>query len=341
MKGQAVVFEDVGKAALREFELPQPTPRDVVATTLVSGVSVGTERWAYIGKRAEIRFPNVPGYMAIARVTEVGSEAKARGYVPGQLINFSRARMPEPYADHSWMASHVSHAVVDVCVPEWDPEGFNGMQVERVPEGLDEMQASLTQLASVALRGIEMANIPMGASVLVCGLGVIGLYAVQICRLKGALIAATDVVPARLDVARKYGAQWVIDGKNEDLKARSAEIAPKGFDVIIDTSSIPAVVNRLFPLLKQWGKFVFQGWYAPPSPFDFNALHMRLPTCYVPCGHTGRGTAAAMRWAAEGLLDTKSMITHVSGPQEAKGIYEMLAKGAEESLGVVFDWRKA
>jgi 3-hydroxyethyl bacteriochlorophyllide a dehydrogenase len=340
VKGKAIVFEQVGKAALREFEIPQPTPREVLATTLVSGVSVGTERWAFIGKRPEIKFPNIPGYMGIARVTHVGTEAKARGYAEGQLINFGRARMPQPYADHSWMASHVSHAVVDVCVPDWDPQGFNGMQVERVPEGLDVMQASLTQLAAVALRGIEMATIPMGANVLICGLGVIGLYAVQICRLKGAIVAATDIVSSRLEIAQKFGAQ-VINGKTEDLKARSAQIAPKGFDIIIDTSSIPAVVNGLFPLLKQWGKFVFQGWYPPPSSFDFNALHMRLPTCFVPCGHTGRATAAAMRWAADGKLDTQSMITHVSRPEEAPAIYEMLARGADQSLGVVFDWRQA
>jgi 3-hydroxyethyl bacteriochlorophyllide a dehydrogenase len=86
------------------------------------------------------------------------------------------------------MASHVSHAVVDVCVPPWDPQGFNGMQVEPVPAGLDVMQASLTQLAAVALRGIAMAAVPMNAHVLICGLGVIGLYAVQICRLKGARV---------------------------------------------------------------------------------------------------------------------------------------------------------
>jgi 3-hydroxyethyl bacteriochlorophyllide a dehydrogenase len=341
MKSRAIVFEEAGKACLRELDVPELGAREVLAQTLISGVSVGTERWAYLGKRPEIRFPNVPGYMGIAQVTQVGAEARARGYKEGHVINFNRARMPEPYRSHSWMSSHVSHAVVDVCVPEWDPRGFNLMQAERVPEGLDPMQASLTQLAAVALRGIDMATIPAGATVLVCGLGVIGLYAIQICRLKGARVAATDVVPGRLEIARKYGAEWVIDGKVGDLTARSAEISPGGYDIIIDTSSIPEVVNRLFPLLKLWGSFVFQGWYPPPSSFDLNVLHQRLPTCYFPCAHTGRATAAAMQWAVDGKLDTQSMITHVCRPEEAAKIYGMLSKGAEESLGVVFDWRNA
>jgi threonine dehydrogenase-like Zn-dependent dehydrogenase len=166
------------------------------------------------------------------------------------------------------------------------------------------------------------------------------LYAIQVCRLKGASVAATDVVPHRLDVARKVGADWVINGKTENLASRAAEIAPDGFDIIIDTSSIPQVVNSVVPLLKLHGKFVFQGWYAPPSSLDLNVMHGRLPTCYFPCGHTGRSTATAMRWVADGRLDTQSLITHRSRPEEAKSIYAMLEKGAEDSLGIVFDWRK-
>ena len=340
MKARAIIFEDIGRVALRDVELPAPTPKDVVADMLVSGVSVGTERWALLGKRPDMKFPHIPGYMGIARITQVGSEARSRGYEIGQLINLGSARVPEPYCGNSWMASHLSHAVVDVCVPPWDPQGFNAMRCERLPETLDPIDASLTQLCAVALRGIEMATVPAAAKVLVVGLGVIGLYAVQVCRLKGASVAATDVVPHRLDVARKVGADWVINGKAENLKDRAAAISPGGFDIIIDTSSIPAVVNGVFPLLKQHGKFIFQGWYPPPSALDLNVMHGRLPTCYFPCGHTGRATAAAMQWAADGKLDTQSMITHRSRPEEAKEIYSMLEKGADDSLGVIFDWRK-
>ena len=48
-----------------------------IADFFYTGVSVGTERWALIGKRAEISFPNVPGYMGIGRVTKVGDAAAA------------------------------------------------------------------------------------------------------------------------------------------------------------------------------------------------------------------------------------------------------------------------
>jgi len=207
MKAKAVVFENVRKVRVRSVTLPKPGPADIVVENEISGVSVGTERWALIGKRAEIQFPNVPGYMGIGRVTVAGAEAAQRGYRVGDRVNYFASRLAPPLAGKSWMSSHLSHAVVDVCHGvDWDPTGFNSHRCEIVPAGVDPLDMSLCGLAAVAQRGIEMAGIPAGVKVLVVGLGVIGQYAAQICRLKGAQVAVTDVVDARLEVARKLGA---------------------------------------------------------------------------------------------------------------------------------------
>lgn len=342
MKTKAIVFKNVSKVTVEELNLPDPTPKDIVVETIVTGVSVGTERWALIGKRSEIKFPNVPGYMGIGKVLEVGKEAKTKGFRKGSMVNFFRSRMPKPYGDNSWMASHLSMAVVDVSTAlDWDPEGFNCHQCDILPEGMDPIEASLTGLCAVALRGIEMAVVPAGAKVLIVGVGVIGQYAAQVCRCKGALTAVTDVSPQRLEVARKLGADLVVNSKTENLAEKSKDFAPNGFDIIIDTSSSPSVVNSVFPLLKLFGKFVFQGWYPPPSSLDLNAFHMRLPTVFFPCAHTGRSVATAMRLANEKRISTKSLITHTVSPKEASAIYKMVEKGGDEFLGIVFDWRKS
>jgi len=340
MKTKAIVFEDVRKVAVRDVDLPTPRSEDIVVATEVSGVSVGTERWALIGKRAEIAFPNVPGYMGIGRVVEVGAKAAARGYRKGARVNVAASRLAPPLDGKSWMSTHLAHAVVDVCTGvDWEPDGFNIHRCEFAPEGADPQDLALTGLCAVALRGIEMAGVPMGAKVLIAGLGVIGQYAAQVCRLKGAQVAVSDVVAARLEVAGHLGAEWVINPQREDFAARCAAIAPKGFDIIIDTSSIPAVVNGLIPHLKLFGKFVFQGWYPPPSALDLNAFHQRLPTCYCPCAHSGRAVDAAMRWVAEGRINTRALITHALKPEAAPEMYGVMAQGSESFLGVVFDWR--
>ena len=342
MRAKAIVFPEKNRCALEDVDLPDPTPKDIVVQTEACGVSVGTERWALIGKRREITYPNVPGYQGVGRIVEVGCDAAKFGFRTDARVHFIRSRLPNPYGANSWMGSHVSPAVVDVATSrEADPLRTSSVACEILPQGMDPMDASLAGLAGVALQGIEMAVIPAGQTVLVAGLGVLGQYAAQACRLKGARVAVSDPVPLRLDVARKLGADWTINPAAESLEDRAKEIAPRGFDVIIDTSSIPSVVTQLFPFLKYCGKFVFQGFYPPPSTMDLATVAGRMPTCYFPNGHTGRHVSAAVQWIADGRMDTRRLITHTAAPDDAPEIYKMIAAGSEDFLGVAFDWRQA
>lgn len=341
MRTRAVVFTAPGTIAIEEFALPDPQPTDVVVRMDVSGVSVGTERWALLGKRPEMAFPHVPGYMGIGTVVEAGEAAAARGWKAGMGINFGRSRLPEPHAAHSWMGTHLADAVVDVCTGIDTPPGATPwFKAEPVPVGLDAESASLTQLCAVALRGIEMTRIPAGGTVLVVGAGVIGQFAAQVCRLKGARVMVCDVVAARLAIASRTGAEWTVDSTQEDLAARAKAIAPQGFDVIIDTSSIPAVVNRVMPLLRERGDFIFQGWYPPPSALDLNLFHGRQPSCHFPCGHGGAHVATAMRWARDGRIDCRSLLTKVVRPEQAPEFFRHMAGSSEAFLGAAIDWRQ-
>ena len=339
MKTRAIIFVRPGEVELGEVELPEPTPRDIVIETTVSGISVGTERWAFLGKRAELGFPNVPGYMAVGTIISSGAEAAAAGWKEGESVYYFASRLAGELEGKSWMGSHLARAVVDVCVPHGGGGELNIHHCEKVPHGLAPEEAVLTGLCGVAMRGIEMAAVPAGANVLICGLGVIGQFALQVCNLKGARVTATDIVDQRLKTALELGAANTVNGAKENLPQRAAELAPEGFDVIIDTSSVVSVVNGLFPLLRMRGKFIFQGWYPPPSGLDLNSLHTRMPTAYFPCAHSGEAVAVALRWASQGWLKTKPLVTHTFRPQDAAKAYEMIASGSDEFLGVLFDWR--
>ena len=336
MKAEAIVFEAPGEVRVREVELPDLGPADVLVETEVSGVSVGTERWALTGKRDEISLPSVPGYMGVGRIVESGREAESLGYVPGRGLTFLSSKFAGEMAGKSWMGAHVSRAVVGVSAEADRSAWFTHALL---PEGCDALDASLLGLCAVAMRGIELAGVPAGARVLVVGLGVPGQYVAQVCRLKGALVAASDVVESRLETAGRLGADWVVNPATEDLAARAAAIAPEGFDIVIDTSSIPEVVRGLFALVRTYGKFVFQGWYPPPSELNLGAIQGRMATCYFPNGHSGLAVATALRWAAEGRIDTRGLITHTARPADAASVYEMVLSGSEEFLGIVFDWR--
>lgn len=334
MKAQAIIFPQPERVSLAEIDLPKMESDDVLVESSITGISVGTERWAFKGHRSEIQFPNVPGYMNVGTIVASGENARARGYEPGRRIHYSKSRLPDYLGNNSWMGTHLSHGLVRTTAPE-------GVYFSHslVHDDCDFTEISLAALAAVALQGIEMARPAAGQLALVMGMGVIGQYAAQICRLKGLQVAVSDPVEARLDIARKLGADWALNSSGKDFAGHCEAIAPQGFDLIIDTSSIPAVVNQAFPLLKYRGKMVFQGWYPPPSPLDLNSAHVKMPSCYFPCGYSALHVETVMRWAKAGHLKTAPMITHRVKPSEAESIYQMIADGSEAFLGVVFDWR--
>ncbi len=335
MKTQAIVFTQPRQVEVRAVELPKLENNNVLVKTLLSAVSVGTERWAYMGLRNEIGFPNVPGYMAVGEIVEVGSAVQ--GLKVGERIYFGASRLAGDVAGKSWMSSHLADAVVDVSVPTENQEFFSW---SKIPAGAEPEDVSLASLCAVSMRGIELAGVPAGVKVLVVGLGVIGQYAAQVCRLKGAKVAVTDVSVERLAVASQLGADWAIDSTKEKLAERAGQIAPGGFDIVIETSSKGEVVNTLWPLVRRYGKFVFQGWYPPLTGLDLNAAHGRMPTTFFPCGYSGPAVAASLQWMRDGRLATRPLVTHTFKPAEAGRAYTMLLENKEYFLGLTFDWRK-
>lgn len=330
MKARGIVFDGIEKVEMRDMELPSPGSGDLLVETEVSGISVGTERWALLGKRPEMNFPFVTGYMGIGRVSWIGDLAREKGYQIGDRLNFMKGKISEPYQSNSWMGTHISHAVLDADNPN----------IIKVPEGLDPADASLSQLCCVAMQGIEMAGVSARSNVLVMGLGVIGLYAVQICRLKGAFVAGADVVESRLDVARKLKTDWVFNSRDPDLGSKLMRIAPDGFDMVIDTSSIPDVVNHTFPYLKTGGKFVLQGYYPGNSSLDLGAAALRSAHIYMPNGHDIQNAGVAMRWTKEGHLNSRDLLSHIVPPKQATDLYQWIAAGSDKFLGLAIDWRK-
>ena len=89
-----------------------------------------------------------------------------------------------------------------------------------------------------------------GSNILVVGAGAVGLaaiMAVKLAKSKPARVIAVDIVPARLDLAKKYGATDVVNSKNQpDLKAALMELTNgEGIDGAIDTTGRPDVLKSL------------------------------------------------------------------------------------------------
>ena len=154
--------------------------------------------------------PLALGYCNVGVVAEIG--AGVEGFAIGDRV-----------------VSNGKHAEV-VCVPK--------NLCARVPEMVTDEQAAFTVLAAIGLQGIRLVNPTLGECVVVTGLGLIGMLAVQLLRAQGCRVLGIDLDPARLAMARNFGAEVVDLSRGEDPLALAAAFSRgRGVDAVLITAS--------------------------------------------------------------------------------------------------------
>ena len=114
----------------------------------------------------------------------------------------------------------------------------------KIPEGIDYKEAALLEPLACVVHGIEESNINAGDTVVINGAGPIGLMFVVLAKLKGAVVISVDLSDERLEYARTFGANHIINGsrvKNQVQAVKELSGMGRGADIAIDATGIPEV----------------------------------------------------------------------------------------------------
>lgn len=185
-----------------------------------------------------------------------------------------------------------------------------------------------------------MVDVAIGDLVVVTGQGLIGAASAQFAKLRGAIVVATDMNPARLKLSKAHSADVVVNPKDQNLGEVVRSIKPKGADVVIETTGRSDQFAPCVDLLRWEGQILLQGYYPQPITFSFHDTHMKKPRVAVTCGCDAADAATCMTLMRYGKLHQRELITHVVPVSEAPGMYEKMKANDPSVLGVVFDWRK-
>ena len=223
---------------------------EVMAETLVSVLSVGTEMAAYKGLpplRPGPVYPRVVGYCNVARVVEVGQ--KVKGWAEGDVV-----------------LSHQSHRSAFVC-------GAADLLI-KVPEGTDLGAAATSYLFHLGYSALLNAGFQVGQQVAVVGLGVLGLGAVACAALGGGRVAGFSGQAESLEKAGLFGAH------NRCLKSDVAAVegylastGQGGADLVIVTGDSWADWLLALKLVRRRGTLSVIGFPGRGQPIpEFNPL---------------------------------------------------------------------
>ena len=329
MKATALICDENQKFSLEDVVLKNPGPDQVAIRTHYTGVSIGTEFGIIRGKVSN-SYPLSTGYQGTGVIEAVGSDIE--DFEVGDDVYFRHNDSMELLDGTSVMCAsgaHCSHVVTR-------PHTTHG--VAKMVPGAPMDVACMYVMPAVGLYGVDMANPRMGQTVVVYGTGQIGLSVVAACAHRGCVIIAVDLSDTQLAIARKMGADYVINGSSQDVEAEVKKVAPEGADVVFESTGIPENVDPAISLCRPHGSFVWQGNYGDaPISMHFLPAHHRRVRMFFPCDDGFQPCRrAVVKNMAMGALPWEHCITHRIDYTESPEMFSMINRGDRKDIvGVV------
>jgi 2-desacetyl-2-hydroxyethyl bacteriochlorophyllide A dehydrogenase len=338
---QAVITEPF-QTTVREVELADPAPNQILIAAEYSAISAGTELAVYTGTHQWLKDPNLPdwkfpfrsGYSAAGRVLKVGKD------FPGGFREGDRVSFP---------GNHASAEVLTV--------GHERCRVWKMPEALSFDKAAVAVIARYGMGASVRAGLTLGRSAAVLGLGIIGQFSLR-CMLAAGMspVVGIDAVKMRRDAAKAAGADHVIDPTAGDAKQQlAAFLGTKGAEVVADATGVPDAIPTAMSLACDAGQVVVVGSprgrakdvnfyddlhrrYIEVTGAHGNMLFEPAHTRLAGAWDIDKAQTWLLRQLAAGRLSLAGLVTHTIAPEQLGAAYEGLLKDKDHYLGVLMKW---
>lgn len=216
----------------------------------------------------------------------------------------------------------------------------------RIERGIRLDRAALVGCAVATGVGaaLRTARVEAGSSVAVFGCGGVGLCIVQGARLAGAArIVAVDVVPHKLELARRLGASDAVDAREADpVEAVRALTDGIGADYSFEAVGRPELILKAWAACRRGGVVTVVGLAKPSEIVSLNALLLVGEAKTLKGSLYGSANPHAdfptwLRLHAQGRLDLDALVTRTYGIDQAREAFADLERGANARGLIVFD----
>ena len=328
--GTERMLVDFGRASLLEKARKQPDKvRQVLDKVRTDGLAPTLE-----AVRAKLDSPIPLGYCQAGVVADVGGRVER--FAPGDRVVTNG-----PHAEYV----RVAHTLA-----------------AKIPEGVSFESAAFTPLAAIGLQGLRLAAPTLGETIVVYGLGLIGLLTVQLVRAAGCRVIGIDRDARRLAVAESFGAIVVPASDGVDVAQAVLDITGGfGADAVLLTLATDSdePVHAAATMSRKRGRVVVVGvtglqlrrddFYRKELSFQvscsygpgrYDPVHeeqgVDYPASFVRWTE-GRNFAAVLELMRDGRIDPTPLISHRFPIEDARRAYDVVA-GSEPSLGIVLTY---
>lgn len=326
---------------LEDVPVPAIGINDVLVQVLQTGIC-GTDVHIYDWDdwaRATVPVPLVIGHEFVGRVVEVGSNVK--DFWPGEIVSGEGHVVCGRCRNCLAGRRHLCKDTLGIGV------GRDGAFAEYLclpmtnvwahdPNIPREVQAIFDPFGNAVHTALRFPV--LGEDVLVTGAGPIGCMAAAVARHAGArFVVVTDVNPYRLDLAKRMGADLVVDVSTQSIADAQRQLGMKeGFDVGLEMSGSPVAMRDMLANMCHGGKVAMLGIPTEEFAIDWRTVIFNMLTVQGIYGREMYETWYKMTVMLQSGLDIGQVITHRFDHTEFEAAFDVMRSG--QSGKVVMTW---
>lgn len=345
---KAAVVVRPGQLEIQDIPAPEINDYQVLCEQLACGICTGTD-WKLLEGHFKgfTTYPAVLGHEAVGRVVRKGK--KVRHLEVGDLIlRPGLETIGDGTSMFSGWGAYAEYGVAgDARAMVEDgktrlEDGFNELYYsqQKILLGMDPARATMVITFKEVLSAAYRFGMHPNASILIFGMGPVGLSFVRFSRLLGlGPIIACDMETSRLDLARQMGADECLNVKEVKPEPWVKGRFPDGLDFVVDAVGVTDLLNQAMNMVKFNGSICAYG-ISPHSrmdlvwengPYNWKLHFLQLPT-FLEESATHR---QVMSWIELGVLDPGKFVTHVVPLARLKEAMDLLRE--RKALKAVVD----
>jgi len=337
---KAAVMHDVNKMVFEEVPTPSPGSGEILLRVKSTRVC-GTDVSMYHGKHPGAFLPRILGHECAGEVVEAGKGVS--GFKPGDRIiidpllycgqcYFCRMGKNNLCENGGLMGRDVngSFAEYAIITPE---------RAARMPDSMSYDVASFVEVAGSVYHSQSMARLLRpGASVVVLGLGSMGMLHIQFAKLAGASpVIGVSQSQWKLDLALQLGADVVVNAREEDPVEAIKRLTPHGgADVVIESAGVPTTIQQSYEMVRPAGEIIQYG-IGSTSVDNINnfLMYYKEMIIYGVRALTYNDISVAAKVIGDQTIQVEPLITHRLPLEKTIEGFELMEKPSGKVLGIV------
>jgi threonine dehydrogenase-like Zn-dependent dehydrogenase len=208
----------------------------------------------------------------------------------------------------------------------------------KLPDSISMVDAAVIEPITLVVRTFDHIKPQLGDTVAIIGPGSIGLFHLQAFKSAGAaltIVIGLDQDAKRFEIAKKLGADHIINGSREDVVKRVKELTGgRGCDIVVETANHPSTAGLAINLAAAYGKVMLFGLYPEATISPLTLMRSGLQV-WGDVAVTPKWYKRAVRWVEYKKVTAEPMVSQGFRLDQAKEAFEAFHAG--DSAKILFE----